>query len=235
MAERGDLATALARAHEAGVLVAVGTDVLSLAIVVPPGETGADVVVGNAQRFGVPLGYGGPHAAFFATREKFVRQMPGRIIGVSVDARGRRAYRMALQTREQHIRREKATSNICTNEGLCALAATIHLCTLGKVGLRRLAELNFQRATYARRQLAAIPGCSAPFSGPTFNEFVLETPAPAAHLIRQLSLQRLIPGIDLGRFYPERSHQLLMCVTEMNCRDDIDQLCSALSAALRAL
>jgi glycine dehydrogenase subunit 1 len=221
--------------HDKALLVQAVAEPVSLGLLKPPGAWGADIVVGEGQSFGNALSYGGPYLGFFATRDQYVRQMPGRLAGETVDTEGRRGYVLTLSTREQHIRREKATSNICTNEGLCALAATIHLCTLGKVGLRRLAELNFQRATYARRQLAAIPGCRVPFTGPTFNEFVLETPIPAAHLIRQLSAQRLIPGVDLGRFDSERSHQLLMCVTEMNSRDDIDRLCSALSAALRAL
>jgi glycine dehydrogenase subunit 1 len=215
------------------LLVQAVAEPVSLGLLKPPGAWGADIVVGEGQAFGNTLSYGGPYLGFFATRDRYVRQMPGRLVGETVDTEGRRGYVLTLSTREQHIRREKATSNICTNEGLCALAATIHLCTLGKVGLRRLAELNLQRATYARQQLATIPGCRVPFTGPTFNEFVLETPKPAGDLIRQLSAQRLIPGIDLGRFYPERSHQLLMCVTEMNSRDDIDRLCSALSTAVR--
>jgi glycine dehydrogenase subunit 1 len=216
------------------LLVQTVAEPVSLGLLKPPGAWGADIVVGEGQSFGNALSYGGPYLGFFATRDQYVRQMPGRLAGETVDTEGRRGYVLTLSTREQHIRREKATSNICTNEGLCALAATIHLCTLGKVGLRRLAELNFQRASYARRQLAALPGCRVPFTGPTFNEFVLETPIPAAHLIHQLSAQRLILGLDLGRFYAERSHQLLLCVTEMNSRDDIDRLCSALSSALRA-
>jgi glycine dehydrogenase subunit 1 len=220
--------------HEKALLVQVVAEPVSLGLLKPPGAWGADIVVGEGQSFGNALSYGGPYLGFFATKDQYVRQMPGRLAGETVDTEGRRGYVLTLSTREQHIRREKATSNICTNEGLCALAATIHLCTLGKVGLRRLAELNLQRATYARQQLAAIPGCRVPFTGPTFNEFVLETPKPAGDLIRQLSAQRLIPGIDLGRFYPERFHQLLMCVTEMNSRDDIDRLCSALSTAVRA-
>jgi glycine dehydrogenase subunit 1 len=219
---------------EKALLVQAVAEPVALGLLKPPGAWGADIVVGEGQAFGNALSYGGPYLGFFATRDQYVRQMPGRLVGETVDAEGRRGYVLTLSTREQHIRREKATSNICTNEGLCALAATIHLCTLGKVGLRRLAELNLQRATYARQQLAAIPGCRVPFTGPTFNEFVLETPAPAGDLIRQLSAHRLIPGIDLGRFYPERSHQLLICVTEMNSREDIDRLCAALSTGLRA-
>jgi glycine dehydrogenase subunit 1 len=220
--------------QDKGLLIEAVAEPVSLGLLKPPGAWGADIVVGEGQAFGNALSYGGPYLGFFATRDRFVRQMPGRLAGETVDTEGRRGYVLTLSTREQHIRREKATSNICTNEGLCALAATIHLCTLGKVGLRRLAELNLQRAAYARQQLGALPGCRVPFTGPTFNEFVLETPRPAGDLIRQLSAQRLIPGVDLGRFDPERSHQLLICVTEMNSRDDIDRLCAALSAEVQA-
>jgi glycine dehydrogenase subunit 1 len=216
------------------LLIQAVAEPVSLGLLKPPGDWGADIAVGEGQAFGNALSYGGPYLGFFATRDRYVRQMPGRLAGETVDTAGRRGYVLTLSTREQHIRREKATSNICTNEGLCALAATIHLCTLGKVGLRRLAELNLQRATYARQQLGGIPGCRVPFTGPTFNEFVLQTPQPASALIRQLSPQRLIPGIDLGRFYPERAHQLLICVTEMNDRQDIDRLCTALAGALQA-
>jgi glycine dehydrogenase subunit 1 len=219
--------------HEQALLVQAVAEPVSLGVLKPPGAWGADIVVGEGQAFGNALTYGGPYLGFFATRDRYVRQMPGRLAGETVDTEGRRGYVLTLSTREQHIRREKATSNICTNEGLCALAATIQLCTLGKIGLRRLAELNLQRAVYARQQLAALPGCHLPFTGPTFNEFVLEIPQPAGHLIRQLSAQHLIPGVDLGRFYPERSHQLLLCVTEMNAREDIDRLCTAMAAALR--
>jgi glycine dehydrogenase subunit 1 len=219
--------------HEKALLVQAVAEPVSLGLLKPPGAWGADIAVGEGQAFGNALSYGGPYLGFFATRDQFVRQMPGRLAGETIDTEGRRGFVLTLSTREQHIRREKATSNICTNEGLCALAATIHLCTLGKEGLRRLAELNLRRAAYARQQLASIPGCRAPFTGPTFNEFVLETPKPASALIRQLSQQRLIPGIDLGRFYPARAHQLLICVTEMNAREDIDRLCTALAAAVR--
>src|ERR687887_214893 len=149
--------------HEGVLLVQVVAEPVSLGLLKPPGAWGADIAVGEGQAFGNALSYGGPYLGFFATRDQYVRQMPGRLAGETVDTEGRRGYVLALSTREQHIRREKATSNICTNEGLCALAATIHLCALGKVGLRQLALLNVQRATYAQQQLAAIPGCRLAF------------------------------------------------------------------------
>jgi glycine dehydrogenase subunit 1 len=219
--------------QEGALLVQVVAEPVSLGLLKPPGAWGADIAVGEGQAFGNALSYGGPYLGFFATRDQYVRQMPGRLAGETVDTEGRRGYVLTLSTREQHIRREKATSNICTNEGLCALAATIHLCALGKVGLRQLAMLNVQRATYAQQQLAAIPGCRLAFPGPTFNEFVLETPKPARDILTHLIAQRLIPGLDLGRFYAERSHHLLICVTEMNTREDIDQLCAALATAVQ--
>jgi glycine dehydrogenase subunit 1 len=220
--------------QEQALLIQAIAEPISLGLLKPPGAWGVDIAVGEGQAFGNALSFGGPYLGFFATRDQYVRQMPGRLAGETVDAAGRRGYVLTLSTREQHIRREKATSNICTNEGLCALAATIYLCTLGKAGLRQLAALNLQRATYARRQLAALPGCRLPFAGPTFNEFVLETPKAARELITQLSAQRILPGLDLGRFYPERARQLLVCVTEMNTREDIDRLRTALAAALQA-
>jgi glycine dehydrogenase subunit 1 len=219
---------------EKSLLVQAVAEPVSLGLLKPPGAWGVDIAVGEGQAFGNSLSYGGPYLGFFATRDQYVRQMPGRLTGETVDTEGRRGYVLTLSTREQHIRREKATSNICTNEGLCALAATIHLCTLGKVGLRQLARLNLQRAAYTRQQLAAIPGCHLPCSGPTFNEFVLETPKAARDILTQLMDQRLIPGLDLGRFYPDRARQLLLCVTEMNSRDDIDRLCTALAAAVQS-
>jgi glycine dehydrogenase subunit 1 len=222
-------------AHARGaLLVQAISEPVSLGLLKPPGAWGADIALGEGHAFGNPLSYGGPYLGFFATREQYVRQMPGRLSGETVDTEGRRGYVLTLSTREQHIRREKATSNICTNEGLCALAATIYLCTLGKVGLRQLAQLNLQRAAYARQQLAAIPGCRLPFSGPTFNEFVLETPKPAREIIARLIDQRIIAGVDLARFYPARPQALLVCVTEMNPREDIDRLCTALATAVRA-
>jgi glycine dehydrogenase subunit 1 len=219
--------------HEEALLVQAIAEPVSLGLLKAPGAWGVDIAVGEGQAFGNALSYGGPYLGFFAARDQYVRQMPGRLVGETIDADGRRGYVLTLSTREQHIRREKATSNICTNEGLCALAATIHLCALGKIGLRQLALLNVQRATYARHRLAALPGCRLAFSGATFNEFVLETPKPARDILTPSIAQRLIPGLDLGRFYAERSHQLLICVTEMNTREDIDRLCAALATAVQ--
>jgi glycine dehydrogenase subunit 1 len=195
---------------------------LSLALVRPPSD--ADIVCGEAQSFGVPVAFGGPYVGFLTTREKFLRQMPGRLVGQTVDTEGRRGFVLTLATREQHIRREKATSNICTNQSLCALAATIYLCLLGKTGLRLLAEHNLAKAHYAAEQLRAIPGFSRPFAGPSFNEFVVKVPGDAESLLEDLRSEKIIGGLHLGEFYPELANHLLLCCTELVGRAAIDRM-----------
>jgi glycine dehydrogenase subunit 1 len=208
--------------HQQGaLLVVVVTEPLSLALVRPPLE--ADIVCGEAQSFGVPVGFGGPYVGFLATREQFVRQMPGRLVGQTVDSEGRRGFVLTLATREQHIRREKATSNICTSQTLCALMTTIYLCLLGKKGLRMLAEQNLAKAHYASQQLAA-SDASLRFSAPRFNEFVVEPSGDAEELLAALRGERIIGGLRLERFYPELKNHLLVCVTETVGRETIDRM-----------
>jgi len=209
--------------HKSGALLVVAvTEPLSLAVVNPPAE--ADIVCGEAQSFGVPVAFGGPYVGFMATREKFVRQMPGRLVGETTDSEGRRGFVLTLATREQHIRREKATSNICTNQSLCALAATIYLCLLGKQGLKALAEHNLAKAHYAASRLAAVAGTSLPFGAPYFNEFVVKTPGNAEALLRDLKAEKILGGVHLGRFYPELQDHLLVCVTETVSKVTIDRM-----------
>ena len=209
--------------HRSGALLIVTvTEPLSLAVVNPPAE--ADLVCGEAQSFGVPVAFGGPYVGFLASREKFVRQMPGRLVGQTVDTEGRRGFVLTLATREQHIRREKATSNICTNQSLCALAATIYLCLLGKRGLKALAEHNLAKAHYAAGRLAAVPGASIPFRAPYFNEFVVKAPGNAEALLRELRQAKILGGVDLGRFYPELADHLLVCVTETVNKAALDRM-----------
>jgi len=209
-------------AHRSGALLIVTiAEPLSLAVVKPPVE--ADIVCGEAQSFGVRVAFGGPYLGFLTAREKFLRQMPGRLVGQTVDREGRRGFVLTLATREQHIRREKATSNICTNQTLCALAATIYLSLLGKNGLKKLAELNLAKAHYAARQLAAIPGVVTPFRAPHFNEFVVRTPCAADELLADLLRQKIVGGLNLERFYPESRNHLLVCVTETVSREAIDR------------
>jgi glycine dehydrogenase subunit 1 len=217
------------------LLVVTITEPLSLGIVKPPVD--ADVVCGEGQSFGVPVAFGGPYVGFLATQEKFLRQMPGRLVGQTQDTEGRRGFVLTLATREQHIRREKATSNICTNQSLCALAATIYLCLLGKKGLRTLAEHNLAKAHYAARQLSAVPGTATPFAAPHFNEFVVRVPGNVEELLAGLRAEKIIGGLDLGRFYPELANHLLVCVTETVSKAAIDhtaELCRRFATASKS-
>jgi glycine dehydrogenase subunit 1 len=208
--------------HKSGALLIVTiTEPISLALVRPPSD--ADIVCGEAQSFGVPVAFGGPYVGFLSAKEQFVRQMPGRLVGQAHDTEGHRGFVLTLATREQHIRREKATSNICTNQSLCALVATIYLSLLGKKGLRALALHNLSKAAYAADKLAAAPGASLPFSGPRFNEFVVKMAAPVEDVLAALGEERIIGGLNLERFYPELSHHLLVCVTETVSKAAIDR------------
>jgi glycine dehydrogenase subunit 1 len=230
-----DLRPIAAAAHAKGaLLVAVVTEVVSLGAVTPPGEMGADIVACEGQSLGNPLGFGGPYVGLFAAREKFVRQMPGRLAGETVDADGRRGFVLTLSTREQHIRREKATSNICTNAGLCALAFTIHLSLLGEAGLQRLARLNHVAAVKTADRLAKVPGVGVLNDG-FFNEFTIRLPKPADAIVERLAERGLLGGVPLSRFYPDRpdlANLLLVAATELNTEDDMDRLAAGLKAVL---
>lgn len=204
-------------------LIAVTSEPLSLALLKPPGDFGADIAVGEGQSLGVPMSLGGPAFGFFACRKKFVRNIPGRLVGETVDSEGRRGFVLTLATREQHIRREKATSNICTSQTLCALAATVFMALLGKSGLRRVAEINVARAHDANERLLKQPGFAPIFSGPFFNEFVVRS-ENLSRLFAKCAAEKIVPGIALEPYYPELKDAFLACVTEMNEREEIDRL-----------
>ncbi len=224
--------TAVAEAAHArgALLIVVVTEAISLGLLKSPGTCGADIVVAEGQSFGVPLSFGGPYVGLFAVREKYARQIPGRLVGEAFDKQGRRGFVLTLATREQHIRREKATSNICTNEGLIALAATVYLDTLGRRGIQEVAQHCAQKAAYTARRISQVDGYSLRFSGPRFNEFVVRGSKPAAELLRKLALERGIDGgIPLSRFYPDSPKDFLVCVTETNTREQIDALVDGLS------
>jgi len=224
-----DLAAIGAAARARGALfIVVVNEALSMGLLRAPGDLGADIVCGEAQSFGVPMSLGGPALGFLATRERHVRQMPGRLCGQTVDSRGKRGFVLTLSTREQHIRREKATSNICTNQGLCLLIATVYLSLLGRVGLAKLARLNFAKAEYLKQQIRQTPGLALPLAAPTFNEFVVSVPDAAVALARALDAG-IIGGLDLTPYAPELGSSLLVCVTELATRDAIDRLVAALS------
>jgi len=220
-----------AAAQGAGALAVVGVaEAMSLGALKAPGASGADIVCGEAQSFGVPMSFGGPFVGFFATREKFVRQLPGRLVGRAFDSNGKEGFVLTLSTREQHIRRDKATSNICTNQGLFMLMATIYLSTMGRTGLREVAEQNVQKAHYAASRIAALEGYSVRFSGPYFNEFVVTTPRPARALRDELASRDIVAGLPLDRYYAGMDNDLLIAVTETASRAGIDRLVDALAA-----
>ncbi|WP_339827355.1 aminomethyl-transferring glycine dehydrogenase subunit GcvPA [uncultured Parasphingorhabdus sp.] len=230
-----DLSALAEKAHQhKALLVAVVTEPVALGAIKSPGEMDADIVVGEGQSLGVGLQFGGPYVGLFGCKQKYVRQMPGRLCGETVDAEGKRGFVLTLSTREQHIRREKATSNICTNSGLCALAFTAHMTLLGEKGLRELAMLNHKKAVQAADRLSKIPGVKL-LNDSFFNEFTLVLDADSRPIVRQLADQRILAGVSLGRLYPEEknlAHGLLVAVTETSTDGEIEALATALEGAL---
>jgi glycine dehydrogenase subunit 1 len=221
------------RVHARGGLLIVSCYPIALGLLKPPGQMGADIVVGEGQSLGMPISFGGPYLGFMAGRMEHVRKMPGRIVGRTLDARGREGFVLTLQAREQHIRREKATSNICTNQGLCALTALVYLSLLGKHGLRELAQVCAEKADYARQRLLEVPGVTMRFPRRWyFNEFVVNLPIAADKVIRGLFQRNIAAGFPLGRYWPEMNNCLLIAVTEKRTKEDIDFLAHALEVIL---
>ena len=223
-----DVTALAAAAHAAGGQLVVSTYPVPLGLLRPPGELGADIVAAEGQALGVAQSYGGPYVGLLATRQQLVRQMPGRLAGITVDADGRRGYVLTLQTREQHIRREKATSNICTNQGLMATAATVYMATVGPAGFREVADRAYQNAHFLEGAAMRVPGYGNGLAAPFFNEFVLTTPVPATAVNDALLAAGIIGGYDLGKVDPGLDHALLVCCTELNDRAGIERFVTAL-------
>ena len=222
-----DLGAQVETAHSAGALAVVSCDPIAVGMFQPPGHYGADIVTGEGQPLGIPPSYGGPYVGLFSTKQEYIRQMPSRLSGRTVDRNGETGYVLTLQTREQHIRRERATSNICTNEALYALASTIYMAALGKSGLRQVAELCYQKSQYAASVVDALPGYSVVNGRPFFREFVVQCPEAPAELNRRLMEKGILGGLDVSEQYP---NGMLLCVTEMNTKEEIDRLAAALAS-----
>ena len=218
-------------AHRNGALLVAVVNPISLGVLAPPGEYGADIAVGEGQPLGIPLAYGGPYLGFFTCSDKVMRKVPGRLVGMTKDRAGRRGFVLTLQAREQHIRRDKATSNICTNQALMALHALIYLCAVGPNGIREVGELNVRASHYAAEKIAALAGFELRFDAPFFNEFVVRCPTDPAEINRQLWREAgIIGGLELGRWYPELKDCLMFCVTETKTKENIDALASSLES-----
>lgn len=228
-----DLSSLADTVHEKGALLVTAVpEPISLGLLKSPGEAGADIVIGEGQSFGMPVSFGGPGVGFFAAKQKTVRSMPGRLVGATTDKEGKNGFVLTLATREQHIRREKATSNICSNQGMCALMANMYLCLLGKKGIREVAEQNLAKAEYAKKAIAALAGFSIPFSGPTFNEFVVSYDGDTLKLMQKLEADKILGGISMGRFFTDMANSFMVCVTEQHRKEDIDQLVDALKGGV---
>jgi glycine dehydrogenase subunit 1 len=212
--------------------ISVVAEASSFGILAPPGQHGFDICVGEGQAWGIPTQFGGPYVGFMVVREALKRHMPGRLVGETLDVDGKRAYVLTLATREQHIRRGKATSNICTNEALIALAANMYLSLMGKEGLREVATQCVQKTAYLRQKLQNIATVELPFSGPVYNEMVVRTPFPAAEILKDLEHEKILGGIPLGDFFPGSERDFLVAVTELHTREQLDQYAAALSAAI---
>nr|WP_019122792.1 aminomethyl-transferring glycine dehydrogenase subunit GcvPA [Brevibacillus massiliensis] len=229
-----DLAEIEKWVHSKGALLIVKANPVALGILEAPGKLGADIVVGDMQPFGIHASFGGPHCGYFATTAKLMRKMPGRIVGQTKDEEGRRGFVLTLQAREQHIRREKATSNICSNQALNALAAAVALTALGKQGVQEMAMLNLQKAHYAKREFAKAKGMEVVFTAPFFNEFVIKLPKAVKDVNKALLGKGFIGGYDLGRSYPELADHMLLAVTELRTKQEIDSLVKEMEAIIHA-
>jgi glycine dehydrogenase subunit 1 len=225
--------TALAnQVHTVGALLVSSVYPVSLGILKSPGEMGVDIAVGDGQSLGNPLSFGGPSFGFIAAKKTFIRNMPGRIVGETVDRNGKRGFVLTLQAREQHIKRHKATSNICSNQGLCALRGLIFLSSLGKQGLTDMARLNRDKAEYAKDRLARIPGVTVLQAAPTFNEFTLSLPVPAEAVVTGMLKEGIAAGVPLGQYYEDNDNRLVVTVTEKRSKKEIDHFATLLEAVL---